>query len=329
MSTAARTGVLIVNPNAGSERETPEALAALLPSLELRTCEPADLRRELVQAVAAGADVVAAAGGDGTIRTAANVLAHTDSTLLPVPLGTFNHFARSIGIDSLEAAAEALEHGVATRIDLGDVNDETFVNNASIGWYAEMLKTRARLSRRLPRQLAKVAALVVNLPTAPRFDVEVAGASYKSWLVWVGNGTLRADRGSSRRSGSSLTDHLLDVRILVADKRLARFRAALALLSGNVEDSDALQRFTTSEATFRVGRAVGRRRRRRRRDRPAATLCFRSIPDALSVLPSPSWGADAATSVLPPLTEVDGWNCRAGSWSSAAGRCRSAPCRCC
>ena len=63
-----------------------------------------------------------------------------------------------------------------------------FVNNASIGWYAEMLQTRARLSRRMPRQLAKVAALLAHLPKAPRFDVEVAGETYKSWLVWVGNG---------------------------------------------------------------------------------------------------------------------------------------------
>ncbi len=292
MSTVARTGVLIVNPNAGSERETPEALSAVFPSLELRTCEPTDLQGELEQAVAAGSAVVAVAGGDGTIRTAASVLAHTDSTLLPVPLGTFNHFARSIGIDTIEAAAEALEHGVPTRVDLGDVNDETFVNNASIGWYAGMLETRARLERRLPRQLAKVAALIVRLPKAPRFDVEVAGESYKSWLVWVGNGRYDMTVGHLNER-VSLSDHVLDVRILSADKRLARFRAALALLSGNAEDSDAVQRFTPSEATFRVGRGsvavgvdgdgIGLR----------PPLCFRSIPDALSVLPSPSWGGAA------------------------------------
>ena len=285
--------MLIVNPNAGSAQETPEALSAVFPSLELRQCEPADLQRELMRAVAAGSDVVAVAGGDGTIRTAASVLAHTESTLLPVPLGTFNHFARSIGIDSIEAAAEALEHGVATCIDLGDVNDETFVNNASIGWYAEMLKTRTRLSRRMPRQLAKVAALIVHLPTAPRFDVEVAGETYKSWLVWVGNGRYELSVGHLTER-ISLTDHLLDVRILAADKRLARFRAALALLSGNVEDSDALQRFTAPEATFRVARsavAVGVDG-----DGIGLTppLRFRSVPEALSVLPSPSWGADPA-----------------------------------
>jgi diacylglycerol kinase family enzyme len=285
--TAAR-GVLIVNPSAGSARETPEALSAVLPSLELRICEPAHLRRELVRAVADGAPVVAVAGGDGTIRTAANVLAHTDSSLLPVPLGTFNHFARSLGIDTVEAAAEALEHGVATRIDLGQVDDERFVNNAGIGWYAEMLRTRARLSRRMPRQLAKVAALLVNLPKAPRFDVELSGRTYKTWLVWVGNGRydIRVGHLSERES---LTDHRLDVRIMVADRRLARLRAALALLSGNVESSDALMRFTPSEAVFRVARAAVAVAVDGDEIGLPPPLHFRSDPEALSVLPSPSW----------------------------------------
>jgi diacylglycerol kinase family enzyme len=293
MSDSPRTGVLIVNPQAGSERETPEALSTALPSLELRITEPADLRRQLVRAVAEGVEIVAVAGGDGTIRTAANVLAQTDSTLLPVPLGTFNHFARFLGIDTVEAAAEALEGGVPTRIDLGDVNDETFVNNASLGWYAEMLETRARLSRRMPRQLAKVAALIAHLPKAPRFDVELDGETYKTWLVWVGNGRYELTVGHLNER-ESLTDHQLDVRILVADRRLARLRAALALLSGNVEGSDALKRFTPSEAIFRVARpavAVGVDGDGIGLPPP---LRFRSVPDALSVLPSRSWKGDTA-----------------------------------
>jgi undecaprenyl-diphosphatase len=291
--TAGRTGVLIVNPHAGSERETPEALSAVLPSLELRPCEPSDLHRELVKAVAAGAEIVAVGGGDGTQRTAASVLAHTASTLLPVPLGTFNHFARAIGIDTAEAAGEALEGGTPTRIDLAQVNEEVFLNNASIGWYAEMLRTRMRLSHRMPRQLAKVAALLVHLPKAPRVDVEVAGQVYKSWLIWVGNGRydLRVGHLSERLS---LTDHHLDVRILVADRRLARFRAGFSLLAGNVETSDALERFTATEATFRVGRgtvAVGVDGDGIGLPPP---LCFRSLPEALSVLPSPSWPGETS-----------------------------------
>jgi undecaprenyl-diphosphatase len=283
-----RTGILFVNPVAGSATETPEALSAKLPSLELRPCEPADLRRELVDAVAAGTEVVAVGGGDGTQRTAAAVLAHTESTLLPVPLGTFNHFARALGIDTVDAAAEALAQGTPTRVDVCQVNDEVFLNNASIGWYAEMLRTRMKLSHRMPRQLAKVAALVAHLPKAPRVDVEVAGETYRSWLVWVGNGRydLRVGHLAERLS---LTDHHLDVRILIADRRLARFRAAFALLTGRVETSDALERFTATEATLRVGRrtvAVGV-------DGDgvslAPPLCFRSAPEALSVLPSPSW----------------------------------------
>jgi undecaprenyl-diphosphatase len=291
MTDAPRRGILIVNPHAGSESETPEAIGAALPGLEMRSCEPNGLRAEVERAVAEKAEVVAVAGGDGTMRSAAAVLAGTDSTMLPVPLGTFNHFARGMGIDSVEAAAEALERGTPTRIDLGQVDDEVFLNNASVGWYAEMLQTRGRLEKRIPRQLAKVVGLLAYLPKAPRFEAELDGQLYRTWLVWVGNGRydLRVGHLSDRLS---ITQHRLDVRILVADRRLARFRAAWALLSGRMERSDAFQRFTPAEATFRLAVPVGV-------DGDGITLPaplrFRSLPDALSVLPAPGWrdGTDA------------------------------------
>ncbi len=287
-----RTGVLIVNPHAGSERETPEALSEAMPDLELRVTEPDDLEGELTRAVDAGAEIVAVAGGDGTLRTAAGVLADTKSTLLPVPLGTFNHFARSVGIDTVEAAVEAFAQGTPTRVDLGKVNDDVFLNNASIGWYAEMLRTRMRLTHRMPRQLAKVVALLVHLPKAPRFDVELGGQQYKTWLVWVGNGRydIRVGHLADRLS---ITEQKLDIRILVADRRLARFRAAFALLTGKVETSDALERFTADDATFRVHRrmvAVGI-------DGDGVTLPaplrFHSAAACLSVLPAPAWSDGA------------------------------------
>ena len=282
---AGRSGVVIVNPHAGSERDTPEAIGAALPGLEVRSCEPDGLRAELERAVAEKAEVVAVAGGDGTMRSAAGVLVGTDSTMLPVPLGTFNHFARGIGIDTVEVAAEALERGTPTRIDLGEVDGEVFLNNASIGWYAEMLQARARLEERIPRQLAKVVGLLAYLPKAPRFDVEVDGELYRTWLVWVGNGRydMRVGHLSER---VSLTQHRLDVRILAADRRLARFRAAWALLTGSMETSEALMRFTPTEATFRLAVPVGV-------DGDGVTLPaplhFRSLPEALAVLPAPGW----------------------------------------
>jgi diacylglycerol kinase family enzyme len=282
---AGRTGVVIVNPHAGSERDTPEAIGAALAGLEVRSCEPNGLRAELERAVADKAEVVAVAGGDGTMRSAAGVLAGTDSTMLPVPLGTFNHFARGIGIDTVEVAGEALERGTPTRIDLGEVDGEVFLNNASIGWYAEMLQTRARLEKRISRQLAKVVGLLAYLPKAPRFDVEVDGELYRTWLVWVGNGRydMRVGHLSER---VSVTEHRLDVRILAADRRLARFRAAWALMTGSMETSEALMRFTPTEATFRLAVPVGV-------DGDGVTLPaplhFRSLPEALSVLPAPGW----------------------------------------
>jgi len=153
-----------------------------------------------------------------------------------------------------------------------------------------MLQTRARLEKRLPRQLAKVVGLLVHLPKAPRFDVELDGEQCRTWLVWVGNGRydVRVGHLSERLT---INEHRLDVRLLVAEKRLARFRAAWALLTGTIETSPSVRRFAASETTFRVAVAVGV-------DGDGvvlpAPLHFRSRPDALSVLPAPGWQAGEA-----------------------------------
>ena len=294
--------------------------------------EPDELRDELLKrAVAAGAEIVAVAGGDGTLRTAASVLAHTTSTLLPVPLGTFNHFARSIGIDTRGGGRRGARarHADADRPRRGERRDVP-------------QQRQHRLVRRDapdPRCGCRIGC-PGNWPrwwrsssTSRRRRASTsssAGETYKTWLVWVGNGRydLRVGHLAERLS---LTDHQLDVRILVADRRLARFRAAFALLTGNVETSDALERFTATEATFRVGRAHRRRRGRRRRHQPAAAAAVPvaargAVRAAVAVVERRRH--EPLASIL-PLTEVDGWSCRAGSWSSAAGRSRSARCRCC
>ncbi|MDQ6697811.1 MAG: diacylglycerol kinase family lipid kinase [Actinomycetota bacterium] len=102
---------------------------------------------ELVDAVttAAGArpDAVVIAGGDGSIGTAAAVLSVTDVPLAVLPLGTFNHFAKDIGMPlGLGEAAAAIAHGEVSRIDLAEVNGHCFVNNSSIGVYPAMVSMR-------------------------------------------------------------------------------------------------------------------------------------------------------------------------------------------
>nr|NLI51681.1 phosphatase PAP2 family protein [Propionibacterium sp.] len=85
------------------------------------------------QAVAAGADLVVAAGGDGTVRSVAQGLAGTRATLAVLPTGTGNLLARNLGIpldvaDALEVAFD----GLPTHLDLVEVRADGGAAEASV-----------------------------------------------------------------------------------------------------------------------------------------------------------------------------------------------------
>ncbi len=103
-----------------------------------------DITETVEKAVADGADLVGAAGGDGTQALVAQVAARHDLPMLVVPAGTRNHFALDLGLDRDDprAAIEALgPGGVEIRVDLGRVGDRPFVNNVSLGVYAEIISS--------------------------------------------------------------------------------------------------------------------------------------------------------------------------------------------
>ena len=93
-------------------------------------------------AVASGADLLGVAGGDGTQALVAGIAADHDVPFLVVAAGTRNHFALDLGLDRSDprTCLDALTDGVELRIDLGMVGDRPFVNNASFGAYAEVVR---------------------------------------------------------------------------------------------------------------------------------------------------------------------------------------------
>jgi diacylglycerol kinase family enzyme len=129
------------------KRRVEQASAQLGLDAEVRAIASAALRSAF-EAAAADPDVgtVVAGGGDGTLSTAANALAHAGKTMGILPLGTLNHFARDVGIPlRLEDALEVVAAGRTRSVDVGDVNGRVFLNNCSMGLYAEAVRQRERL----------------------------------------------------------------------------------------------------------------------------------------------------------------------------------------
>jgi diacylglycerol kinase family enzyme len=159
---------------------------------EVFRVEPHELGTALERLVERGVPRVAVAGGDGSLRTAAGVLAGSGTALAPIPAGTLNHFARRYGIDSLDAAARALAHGRLERVPVGVANGQVFLNTATIGLYADVVRRRERLRRWLGKWPAAALALALRLarPHWVEVTIEAEGERHprRTPLVWAGVG---------------------------------------------------------------------------------------------------------------------------------------------
>ena len=119
------------------------AFAAAGVEVEIHACPGPKLTETARTAAASGVDAVVAAGGDGTVSACASALVGGDVPLAVLPLGTLNHFARDLGMpDDLAEAARAIADGSLERVDAGEVNGRTFVNNSSIGLYPAIVRAR-------------------------------------------------------------------------------------------------------------------------------------------------------------------------------------------
>ena len=146
----ARHPYLIMNPKSGDGKvgkfdlkRKAEALGAEVFLFD--GSGPVDVAAVARQAVANGADLLGVAGGDGTQALVAGIAAEHGLPFVVISAGTRNHFAMDLGLNREDPAAclGALSDGVELRVDLGMINGQVFVNNASFGAYAEIVESPA------------------------------------------------------------------------------------------------------------------------------------------------------------------------------------------
>ena len=185
--------------------------------------DPATLARE---AVAAGADAVGVAGGDGSLGLVAAVAVELDMPFVCVPAGTRNHFAHDLGLDQADPlAALGAFSGPERRIDVAMVGDRMFLNNVSLGVYADVVAEPGYRARKLATAHSVLQAAVRG--ERARLAVEFTdpdGRRHEEVLVLlVANNTYQLQRASELGARDRLDEGVLQVSAL-----RARTGAALA-----------------------------------------------------------------------------------------------------
>jgi diacylglycerol kinase (ATP) len=220
---------IIVNPNAGSVEDlaTLESALGRMPGSEvLRTEAAGDAERLAREAVRDGADLVVAAGGDGTLNEVVNGLSDdfAKARLGLIPLGTGNDFARSIGVpDVLEEALAVLAEGTVRSVDVaravigGSGNTCRCFLNMSAGGFSGEVSERASDAKDLWGPLAYMRAAIGALPELKGFltTITLNGAetlSLETYNIVISNGRYVAS-GIPAAPKAVLDDGLLDVMI--------------------------------------------------------------------------------------------------------------------
>jgi diacylglycerol kinase family enzyme len=210
--------VLIINPRSGGGKAEHYGLTQ---ECRTRGIEPVVLGRgdDLVGiargVISGGSDAIGVAGGDGSQALVAGVASEHDVAYVCVPAGTRNHFAFDVGIQRADVvgALDAFAHGEERRIDLACVNDRVFVNNASLGVYANIVQSDDYRDAKLETVTRTLPELLP--PRGAPFDFAFDAPDGTRWqgpqLLLVSNNPYRMPRPGVQGTRRGIDDGVLGV----------------------------------------------------------------------------------------------------------------------
>jgi len=234
-----------LNAKCGNAEAAREAIKEA--GFDLDAVEPQEIGQRVEEAIKSGTKRVLVAGGDGTIATAAALVARTDVELAILPGGTLNHFAKDHNIPTdLGEAAVVASGGEVVGADIGYVNDCVFLNTSSIGAYVTFVRDREHLEKYVGYRIASFLALIQTWSRLRAFSVtlEVEGVkkTYRSSLVFIGVGEreLKMPTLGNRVKNGKRGLHVMIVR---GGKRARLFAVALAGIAKGTEEAEKLPEF--------------------------------------------------------------------------------------
>ena len=215
------------------------------------------------QALEAGVDVVIAAGGDGTVRCIAEVLAGTGTPMGMVPLGTGNLLARNLGVDITDPVSacfdvlngsESAIDVVKARLDHAD-EDRVFLVMAGLGYDAAIMADTVDVLKDRMGWLAYVEAGIRKLPGKPikaRISVD-GGETVRRRIrsVMIGN-CGRIMGGVEIFPDAKVDDGALDLLVLAPRGRLGWLGVVAGIFGRNKRENESVEYFQgkTAEITL-------------------------------------------------------------------------------
>jgi diacylglycerol kinase family enzyme len=245
-----------------------------------------------------GFATVIAAGGDGTICGVATELAGSGIALGILPLGTFNFFARSLGLENdAEVAMDQLLSGMEIPVAAGEVNGKLFLNNASLGLYPALLEQReaayAKWGRsRWAAYWSGLRVLVTyNRPSRMTLTLDGIVQERRSPMVFIAQNAYQLEEYGMQDGVALIRAGQLAVYIAPELRRWQLLGFALRIAA---RIARPYHDFTLIGAGAVQIETRARRRtiaRDGEREKMSAPFAFRRLPDVLTVIvPSQSRG---------------------------------------
>jgi diacylglycerol kinase (ATP) len=209
------------------------------------TFEPGQAAQFAADAARRGVDVVAAAGGDGTINEVVNGLDGHDVPLGIIPVGTANDFAQQVGIPpDADHAMDVILQRKPQRLDTASLNGRRFLNVSTGGLGAE---ATAETPSEIKESLGPVAYAISGMrklagaqPYHGRFAGD--GFTYEGDFLMFAVGLTRSTGGGTLVTPlASATDGLLDLCIVEGMSRGDFARTVLKVKRGEHVGEDGVR----------------------------------------------------------------------------------------
>lgn len=199
--------------------------------------------------------VVVAAGGDGTLNAVAKRLMHTNIPMGVIPLGTFNYVARVLDIPiDVFSAAEVIATGKFREVHVATINDQIYLNNASLGLYPLFIKKRELYNQHFGRfpLNAYTSGLDVLLREhkSLKLSINVDGQKYPvaTPLIFFGNNQLQLCDMKLRIAECAANGKLAGVVVAKSD-RFSLLKMLLKLIQGKIEQTPDVYTFCAENIT--------------------------------------------------------------------------------